>query len=157
RRRRLLDRLLQAAGAGRDRVEGARQLAEQLALDLGDRDDLGRGPVDVLEEVDQLRVRLRQRLHDRRQVLEERVEGGDRLVDRRAAARERVAEALQRRTRAVARLLVEGREQVLVLDRPRLGLRQRDGRAGLQRLLRLAGRDVQVLEAERRLRPDADG
>ena len=46
--------------------------------------------------------------------------------DRGAAPGERVAEALQRQARVVARLLVEGREDVFVLDGLRLGLRERD-------------------------------
>ena len=93
RRRRLLDRLLEAGRAVIDGGEGVRHVREQRGLDPGHRRDLGGGLADLLEELAQLRARVRQVRHHRREVLEERVERLDRQVDDLPAAGERVAEA----------------------------------------------------------------
>src|SRR3712207_8128851 len=58
-----------------------------------------------------------------------RSQGADRQVDARAAAGERVAEALEVLADRVARLLVEGVRDLVELDRRRRRVAHRDGRA----------------------------
>ncbi len=95
-------------------------------------------------------------LHHRRERAEERAEGRDRAVDRLAAAGESVAEALGGGLDRRPRVAVEGREQVLVLERLGGPLR-----AGSWRRLpgspARAGRELDVLQAERRARAHAQG
>ena len=84
--------------------------------------------------------------HERHEVL-------DRAVDRRAAAGERVAVALERRALVAAHVGVEGGEELVQLDRLRR-LVERERLARLERLRRAARLDLDVLQAERRARPD---
>src|SRR5204863_7695269 len=92
---------------------------------------------------------------DRLEVAQERVERLDRDVDRGAAAGEGVAEALGRLADRRSRLAVEGRVEVLELERLR-GEAQRNRVAGGVALLGAAGAQLHVLEPQRRARADLD-
>ena len=76
------------------------------------------------------------------------------VVEALAAAGERVAEAAQVRARGVARRLVEHVRELVELDGRRRGLRERDRVAVGEAVVGRAARELDVLEAERRARPD---
>jgi hypothetical protein len=152
----LVDRLRKGARVARERVEGVGHLREQLRLLARHRRGLARRAAEPLEEARQLGVRVAEVLHHRLEVAQERVEGGDRLVERGATARQRVSEALEAYARRFARLGVEGGQHVLeVLGL--LGVRHPAGQseraAGLDRLGGDPGRQLHVLEAQRRAGP----
>ncbi|TML02738.1 MAG: hypothetical protein E6G41_14880, partial [Actinobacteria bacterium] len=149
------DRVLQRLRIARPRLERVGHLGEQVRVDLRDRrDDLRRRP-ELLEEVLEVGVRVREVRHHRLQVPEQRRRGLDEAAEVLAAAGERVAEALQVDLRGAPRLSVEHVVELVELDRDaRLALRQHA--AVRDRLLRAALRELDVLQAERRTRPDLD-
>jgi hypothetical protein len=84
------------------------------------------------------------------------LQGADRFVQLRAAAGEGVAEAGEVLPDRLAGALVEHVEELVDVDRFRLGGGDRDRFAGLEPLRGAAGGDLQELEAEGRLRPHRD-
>jgi hypothetical protein len=80
----------------------------------------------------------------------------DRAVDRRAAAGERGAVALDRGALVRAHARVEGVEEVVQLDRLER-LRERQRRTRLQLPARAPARELDELQAERGARPDGQG
>ena len=137
----------------RERLEGGAHVHEQLGVGVRHRRDLGRRAPGLLEQVAQLGVGVRQRGHHRLEVVEERVQRADHLVDVLAAARQRGAVAVEHRAQVGPELVVLDVEEVVELG----GLErllQRDRVAGREGLRAAAGRERDVLQAQRRARAD---
>ena len=118
------------------------------------RDDSG-GVAGLADESGELRLRVGEGPHDRRQVAEQLGQGVERAVDRRAAAGERGAEVVEVALDVLARRRVEDREEVVELGAD--GVRAHADRLAVrQRPRRAAAHEVDVLQAERRARADLD-
>ena len=102
----------------------------------------------------QVRVCGRQVARHRDDVAQQRAERGDRLVDRDAAAGERVAEAVEVRGHRLARVVVEHVRELVELDRRGRGGADRHRVAVGELVVGAPGRQLDVLEAERRLGAD---
>ena len=127
-----LDHAAQLVGMARERLEGAAHVHEQLGVGVRHRSELRRGAARLHEEVVELRVRVREVLHHRLEVAEERSQVADQVVDGDAATRQRLAVALVHRAQVAAELGVLDAEEVVELGGlHRLG--QRDGVAGRDR------------------------
>ena len=106
------------------------------------------------EERADARLRVGDVAHHALEPGQQRLQGADRLVEVRAAAGQRVAELDQVGLDVLLGRLVEGAEQLVELDRLGRRRRQRQRRARREALIGGAAVDLQVLEAERRARPD---
>jgi hypothetical protein len=143
----------QCLRVARERLEGRAHVLEELRVRLRDRRDLSGEAAQLDEQPVEPHGRVRERAEDRFGVGQEGDEVVDDLVDRDAAPGKRGTEALERGALVVARLLVERAEEILELDR--LGrVLERDRVAGRVALGLGAERELDVLEAERRARPD---
>jgi len=149
------DRLLERLGIARERLEGVGRVGEAPGELLGHRRGRARAVLQLVDEPGQLRPRLGQDGGDVAQRGEERREPGEGPVQGRAARGQPGPELGQVALGVRARVLVEDVEEVLQLGRdPVLGHRHR--RAVGQRAPVLAAAQLDVAQAERGARPDAD-
>src|SRR5262249_51632255 len=136
--------------------EGRVEVGEQRRLLLGDRrDDRGR-PAERLREPRQARAVVGEVGHRRREVGQQRGQRLDRPVEVLPTPGEGGAEAVELLLGGVARLLVEGRQELVELDRRGRGRLERDRRALVEALRGRALGHLDVLQAQRRLLPDQD-
>jgi hypothetical protein len=156
RRGRLGDRGLQVGRVAVDRPERRRHLSEQLRVDLRHRRHRAHERVEPVQEASQLGARVRKVTGDRFEVPKQRRQTRDRVVERRPARGERVAEPIEVLLDRTPGVGVEHLEHVVELDRHvRLRLRQR--RAVDEHVARGPLVQVEVLEPEHGPRLDRDG
>jgi hypothetical protein len=167
RRRQRLDALLQRGRRTGDRLAQRARFARQALEGVGHAGEAARERVrqgrehagdvgGLVEQPHEARVGVRQRAHHRRQVAEQLRRGAERAADRLAAAGQPAAEVVEVAVDVLARRLVEDREEVVELGAD--GVRAGGDRGALgQRLAGLAAHELDVLQAERRARADADG
>ena len=153
RRRLLLDELLERLGVAPDGLPGVGHGREQARVGLGDRGDHPRGVAELLEEARKVGAGGGEVARDRLEVAEQARRLLDRAPDGGAAAGERVAKALQVQLARAACLRVEHLEDLVEVD-VGPGPLERNGVAVLERGLRAALGQLEVLEAERRTRAD---
>jgi hypothetical protein len=153
--RTLGDRFLDVgAGDASEGGKGAVEGDEHARLLLGDR---GHGGGEALQRPPEFaeagagRDEIRQR---RLTAFKQRPQGGEGVVDLWAAGREGVAEAGQAALDRGPGFFVEHVEELVDVDRFGVRRRDRDRVAGSEAPMRIAGGDLQVLEAERRFGPD---
>ena len=149
RRRATFDRLFQRGSHACPCLEERVEVAPEARVLLGNRGGLRGGPVERVEQLAEARLRRGEVVQRRGRADHQRAQRRDRFVQPQAARGEAVAEVDRIFLNRGSRLLVEHVEELVEVDRF-TRLADRDRRALLERLLRCAPFQFQVLRPDRR-------